>query len=160
MIPAPGAETDDWLSRLGQLVALPHGRHDPEFAGIITERILTGKSEEVNEVQLRTSSVSRVAAWIELLSPISEARSREFFSFRPQDAVCLFGAGIRGTKRWSTLAEIYEACYLIERQDDSESTSNSGLTAASRLRAAHLARTRFLLLSLPFAAPPVPPILT
>ncbi len=154
-------ENGDWLSAAGSLVELPHGQvSDEPFARRVTEHLLGARSAEVREIIVARPSAVRVGLWEKLLRAAGETESRELFISRPQDAVCHLGEKVPERQRWSTLVEIYEACYRValqgsevRAQADSRETSFSEDTpGTSRLSVACLARTRWVLLSRAFAA--------
>ena len=81
-----------------------------------------------------------------------DAELWEFFTYRPLDVIEIFAERLDGKRRWSTLVEIYEAWYTLAAGGPGTMFTGS-LPYAVRVGAAHLARTRWALLSLPFTAP-------
>ncbi|HET9895394.1 MAG TPA: hypothetical protein VFQ44_10710 [Streptosporangiaceae bacterium] len=140
-----------WLAVAGQRAALAGVLRNAEYAREVIHRIITEKSAEYDSILGQGSSQDRVQRWRALIRAEDDLEVFRFFAFRPQDAVCLFGAEVPEVRRWSTLTEIYEACYALATQSASEN-GPTGMPYSWRLGAAHLARTRWMLLSQPFAA--------
>jgi hypothetical protein len=138
----------DWLTHAGERAALPHGVRNEEFARHVTTELLG--NTEIDDIRALTSSEARISSWEAWFRHASDAELFRFFAYRPQDAICVLGPALYEHKRWSTLAEIYEACYLLATQSAGEAAAGQGMPYAWRLGAAHLARTRWVLLSVPF----------
>lgn len=151
MIVHAGKESGDWLDIAGALAALPHGGSSESFARNMTQNLLGVKQARVHEILIRVRSADRIRSWEKLLCTVGEAELREFFAYRPEEAVRVFAAELDELWRWSTLVEIYEACYRVAMRGDVDEGSDSDMPGAARLSAAHLARTRWVLLSMPFA---------
>ena len=145
----------DWLGTAGALACLPHGGSSEVFARKMTQNFFGAKRAQVQAIMTQRTSAARIRSWEELLWTAGEAELREFLISRPKEAVCDFGAELPELRRWSTLVEIYEACYRVALKGESDVAGQPGgedTLTTSRLSAAHLARTRWVLLSLPFAA--------
>ncbi|MGH3403009.1 MAG: hypothetical protein ACRDRJ_10990 [Streptosporangiaceae bacterium] len=143
-------ENGGWLAIVGRRVALPDGLSDHGFARHVTQELMGQRGEQVDKILAASGSASRVDAWVRLFASAESAEVFEFFAFRPLDVIEVFAEKLEVKRRWSTLVEIYEACYALAADDGSGTALAGGLPHAARLAAAHLARTRWRLLSVPF----------
>lgn len=144
--------TAQWADVAGQRVALPHGQSHKEFARHMTQRLLVQRNAEADAILAIDQSAARVAAWSALLGQVSSTELFEFFAYRPADVISWLAPELPAERRWSTLVEIYEACYALAARSGGDPGPAGGLPYAWRVSAGHLARTRWALLSLPFAS--------
>jgi hypothetical protein len=147
------AENGEWLAIAGRRVALPDGLSDHRFAQHVTQELMGRRGGEVDKILALSGSrgsARRIDAWEKLFASIEDDDVFEFFAYRPRDAIEVFAAGLGDKRRWSTLVEIYEAWYALAAESGSGTALAGGLPHAARVGAAHLARTRWRLLSLPF----------
>ena len=147
--PAP-AVTASWPAAAGQRVALPYGARDTQFAQHVTRRLLDQRNKDVYEIVGTSGSASRIKKWTDLFRRANDAELFEFFTYRPLDVVEVFAERLDGKRRWSTLVEIYEAWYTLAAGGRDGTALTGGVPFAVQVGAAHLARTRWALLSLPF----------
>jgi hypothetical protein len=140
----------DWLAEVASRAALRHGARNDEFAQRMKRELLADKNAELDDINAIPSSQARVGRWEALFRLASDAALFRFLAYRPQDAICMLGPGLPEVRRWSTLTEIYEACYSLVTRSAGEADAGRGTPYAWRLGSAHLARTRWMLLSQPF----------
>ncbi len=145
-----GTQEGGWLAVTGQRAALAGVPRNEEYAREVIHRLFAEKNAEYDCILGQGSSQARVQGWRALIRAEEDPGVFRFFAFRPEDALCVFGGEVPEVRRWSTLTEIYEACYALATQSASDS-GQAGMPYSWRLGAAHLARTRWLLLSQPFA---------
>jgi hypothetical protein len=139
-----------WLAVARRRVALPGGHHDSPFARRVTEKLLDQHGQETHHIIATVGSATRIAAWAKLFADTGDAEIFEFFAYRPGDVIEVFAEHLEDKRRWSTLVEIYEAWCAVAANGGTGAPLTDGLPHATRVGTAHLARTRWRLLSLPF----------
>jgi hypothetical protein len=146
------ADSAEWLDIAAKLADLPGGQRNEGFALRKSEELLNEFVDEANNADKHKSSTARVEAWMTLLRDASDAPElAEFFAYRPSDVIRVLGPKLFEQWRWSTLVEIYEAGYQLAIRNAGDRGPAGGVPFAWQLGAAHLARTRWVLLCLPFA---------
>jgi hypothetical protein len=147
---APGrgqCEDDGWLAGAAKLAALPHSASRPDLAAETVGALLDGRHRDaVLDLMAKAPSAGRITAWKALFRGIGDADIFLFFAYCPHDVISQFAQRISPMRRWSTLIEIYEACYALATSEPGDILPAYGW----RVGAGHLARTRWALLSLPF----------
>lgn len=145
------AATDpgNWLDAAASIVALPG--EETGGAGELRRLLVTGDAGgSADQIIWRTAPRDRVSEWVKLLAAHASREDYLLFAYSPGRVLRDFPAEIPQTARWSTLVELYEAW--------SETVSAGGLgfldERSRRIVGAYLARTRWLLLSLPFRPGP------
>jgi MFS family permease len=156
MTTPPQASTGGWLAAAGHRAKLPHGDSDISFAQRVTRNLVDARSAQVLEILDEIPSTARVSAWAALLGDAGAADLFEFFAYRPADMISVLAPELPELRRWSTLVEICEACYALAAHRSGDPAGAGGLPYAGRISAAHLARTRWVLLSVPFTIGPQP----
>jgi hypothetical protein len=145
---AEPAASAQWLEIAAKRAELAGEKRPEDFVRRMTRELL---DKFVDEASKHATSAERVDAWTTLFRDARDASElAEFFAYRPSDVIRVLGPGLPERRRWSTLAEIYEACYRLAIRNTGD-LSAAGVPFAWQLGAAHLARTRWILLSLPFA---------
>ncbi len=142
----------DWMHDAQARAALPHGARDESYALLMRRTLLDSPNEKVSKILKAQSSRVRVSGWTDFLQAADGPELLRFFAYRPEDAIGKFSLSLPETQRWSSLAEIYEACYRLCEQGAHDQSAAGGIAYAARLSAAQLARTRWVLLSQPFAS--------
>ncbi|RKS68248.1 hypothetical protein BZB76_6505 [Actinomadura pelletieri DSM 43383] len=138
-----------WAERLARSLRLPGVPPAAADTDAARQDLLGGSAD----VQGRASSTERIAAWREAIQAIAAHRPGivRVLAYRPADVVERLTPAVLNTSKWCTLVELYEAVFEL-----TTSGTVPGLSAhGHRVAAAHLTRTRWILLSLPFAPPPV-----
>ena len=135
----------NWLDDAANLAALP----GEETAGAdgLRRLLVTGDAgRAADQIIWGTAPRDRIDKWRKFLMENASREDFLLFAYSPARLLRDFPPEIQETARWSTLVELYEAW--------SEAVSADGLgfldERSRRIGGAHLARTRWLLLSLPF----------
>ena len=141
-------EPQTWLDAAASILSLP-GNTD-EGAGFLIglgPLLTTGETgHRVGEIIAGTGPRQRIDAWADFINEYADRNAFLLFAYFPAQVIAGFPTEIDGTMRWSTLVELYEAWSQL-------STTGRFAIIDERSRdiaRAYLARTRWLLLSLPF----------
>lgn len=130
-----------WLDGAASIVALPG-----EATAVTDELRRLLVSGSANQIIWEAAPRDRIGEWVNLLAAHPSREAFLLFSYSPAQVLRAFPPEIGESVRWSTLVELYEAW--------SEAASAGSLgfldERSRRLGGAYLARTRWLLLSLPF----------
>ncbi len=139
-----------WVADAVRVVALARrdGRNQ-ELAAQVTRQLLAGEAaREVHGILTQGSSWQRILGWEGLLENVQGTEPFRLFAYHPADVLEWFERELPEMCLWSTLVELYEAWFQL---------ASTGRLHASGIRprggvvgSAYLARTRWLLLSLPF----------
>lgn len=143
----PGPGHRSWLADAAQRAELKGMPADGKSAQRVMD-LFSQWNAGAHEIVAGTSSQGRVDAWLELFRHSEDPLLFRFFAFRPREAIREFGPSLPERRRWSTLTEIYEATYTLASRNLGD--SGRGMAYSWRLGAAHLARTRWVLLTQPF----------
>ncbi|HET9082322.1 MAG TPA: hypothetical protein VFO01_17635, partial [Trebonia sp.] len=134
-----------WLDCAASIVKLP----GEETAGVgeLRRLLVSGDAgRSADEIIWGTDALDRTAKWADLLAKHPSRDAFLLFAYSPAQVLRGFPSEIGEAARWSTLVELYEAWL------ESVSTGRLGFLdeRSRRIGSAYLARTRWLLLSLPF----------
>ena len=135
----------DWVDAAASIVAL----RDETTSGAdeLRQLLVTGEAgKSANQIIWDTASRDRIGKWVKLIAAHPSRDAFLLFAYSPKQVLRDFPPEIGQSVRWSTLVELYEAW--------SEAVSAGSLgfldERSRQIGGAYLARTRWLLLSLPF----------
>jgi hypothetical protein len=135
-----------WLDDAARIVALRRdagdGDRSADHAGL--EWLRDGRASNIRE---KLSPRERVSAWADLIEQPARRDTFLLFAYFPDQVLTGFPSVISQESRWwSTLVELYEAWFRLASSGGPDIVEERGWNLA----AAYFARTRWLLLSLPF----------
>jgi hypothetical protein len=140
-----------WLDDAAEVVHLPGEAGDIAAAAREVPRLLArgAAGQRAREIIDMPEWAERMPTWREFIQKYADNReSFNVFAYAPASVLRNFPESIDELHQWSTLVELYEAW--------SDVVTANGLgwlgTRSARIGAAYFARTRWLLLSLPFRA--------
>ncbi len=136
-----------WPGDAAGIVALPGDTGDGSAAGALRTLLLSGQAGwRAGEILDEPDPRKRIPAWAEFLERHADRDDYLLFAYFPARVLSGLPDEITDYYRWSTLVELYEAW--------SELICAGRFTVVDersrRIGGAYLARTRWLLLSLPF----------
>jgi len=135
----------DWLRDAAATVELPVASDEPP-AGELRRLLAAGvPGRRADQIIETPAPRERIREWAQFLKTHADRGAFLLFAYDPARVLLDWPPEIRPTARWSTLVELYEAWSEIVSADWPSIDERS-----RRIGEAYLARTRWLLLSLPF----------
>lgn len=136
-----------WPADAAKVVALPREVTGKSTGNADDDWLDWLHSAEASDIQAKKPR-ERVSGWVALLKSQPDFRAQFLrFAYSPgETAAALPAAVTTPSRRWSTLVELYEAWGQLAADGEVDLVEKRGWSVAQ----AYLARTRWLLLSLPF----------
>jgi hypothetical protein len=142
------AEPPTWLDAAASILSLSGDTdEDTGYPPELRPLLATGESGlRASEILNDTSPRQRIDAWADFIKEYADRDVFLLFAYFPAQVIAGFPPEIDETKRWSTLVELYTAWSQLTTAGQFSSIDERSRNIAS----AYFARTRWLLLSLPF----------
>lgn len=140
------AHQEAWLENAARIVAFP-GEADDSASGELASLLVRGEAGgQAAEILEDREPRERIAAWAAHIAKHSGREGFWLFAYSPGQVLGSFPGEIHSSRRWSTLVELYEAWSDVLAGDGLDAVDSR----SRRIGSAYLARTRWLLLSIPF----------